>query len=272
MYRATYYATPPSALTGANTQDLRTHYLVAGLFVDGAVTLNYVHQERMIIGSAVPLAEDLRLPNHGDGQPLLDRRELGIINIGGTGTVSVDGTTYRLENLDALYVGAGARDVVFSGAGARYYLASTPSHSRHETRHLTRDAIDPLLRGTATSCNDRAIYQFITPTTCPSAQLLMGLTLLKPGSVWNTLPPHLHDRRSEIYFYFDMKDDERLFHFMGPPGETRHIVVANEEAVICPPWSLHMGVGMARYAFIWAMGGENLDYGDMSAIDISDIK
>ncbi len=272
MYRATYYATPPSALNGASTNDLRGHFLVADLFQPGAVTLNYIHQERMVIGGAIPLTAPLRLPDHKDGKPFLDRRELGIINIGSAGAVNVDGTVHELDSMDALYIGQGARDVAFSGAGARFYLASAPAHSRHDTRHLPRNAIAPLLRGEAENGNDRAIYQFITPDSCPSAQLLMGLTILKPGSVWNTLPPHLHERRSEIYFYFDMKDDERLFHFLGTPNETRHIVVKNEEAVICPPWSLHMGVGVSRYAFIWAMGGENLDYGDMAAVDIADIR
>ncbi len=273
MYKATYYATPPSILDGASSADLRGHYLISDIFVPGEITLTYVHQERMVIGGAVPGDTRLRLPDHAGGEAFLDRRELGIINIGeGPGTVTVDGTAHVLDVMDALYIGKGAREVVFAGPQSRFYLASTPAHATFDTRHLSRNDLAPLLRGEAENCNDRAIYQFITPETCPSAQLLMGLTLIKPGSVWNTMPPHLHERRSEIYFYFGMNDDQRLFHFVGSPSETRHVVVRNEEAVICPPWSLHMGVGVSNYAFIWAMGGDNLDYDDMAAVDIRTLR
>lgn len=272
MYRATYYATPPSALDGASTADLRSLYLISDLFVPGAVTLSYVHQERMVIGGACPVKAPVALPADHDGSPLLSRRELGVINIGeAPGVVTVDGVRYDLAPLDTLYVGKGTADVRIEG-DTRFYLASTPAHSVHATRLIRHADIAPMQRGEDSACNTRSIYQLIVPEVCPSAQLLMGLTLIAPGSVWNTVPPHLHDRRSEIYFYFGMKPDDRLFHIMGPPSETRHIVVANEEAVICPSWSLHMGVGMSAYAFVWAMGGDNLDYSDMDSVAVRDIQ
>lgn len=273
MFKSVHYATPPSVLDGASSAALRGHYLVENLFADGELNLSYVHQERMIVGGAVPGSGRLRLPAQNDGAALLARRELGVVNIGpGEGTVSVDGTDYTLERFDALYVGQGAGDVAFSGMDARFYLASTPAHSRHDTRLLPRSAIAPLQRGGERNSNARSIYQFITPDTCPSAQLLMGLTEIAPGNVWNTLPPHRHEQRSEVYFYFGLDDAERLFHIMGTPEETRHIVVKNEEAVICPSWSVHMGAGTSAYTFVWAMGGDNLDYDDMAGVSLADLR
>ncbi len=273
MFKSTHYATPPSVLDGANNATLRGHYLVENLFEAGRLNLAYVHQERMVVGGAVPQMENLHLPDQNDGTPLLARRELGVVNIGdGPGTVAVDGADHVLERFDALYVGQGARDIVFSGQMARFYLASTPAHSRHDTRLLPRSAIAPLQRGGERNSNARSIYQFITPDTCPSAQLLMGLTEIAPGNVWNTLPPHRHEQRSEVYFYFGLDDAERLFHIMGTPDETRHIVVKNEEAVICPSWSVHMGAGTSAYAFVWAMGGDNLDYDDMAGVSLAELR
>ena len=272
------YASHPDDVRMYDTQELRDRFLVSGLFVENEINMVYTEYDRFIVGGAFPVSESLTLeaidPLKADY--FLERRELGIINVGGDAVVSVDGEKYELGYKDALYVGRGAKEVVFTsvdgGKPARLYFNSANAHTAYPVKKVTMADAATIELGTLEQSNARKINKLIVNDVIDTCQLQMGLTEFKPGSVWNTMPAHTHSRRMETYFYFEIEEGQTLCHFMGQPQETRHIFLKNNEAVISPTWSLHAGVGTSQYAFIWGMAGENLDYGDMDIIQPSELR
>lgn len=261
-----------------DTAGLRRNFLIEDLFAPGEVRMTYTHYDRTVIGAAIPTHAALPLVTSKPigSDPFLKRREMGVFNIGGSGTVSLDGDVYELGTNDCLYVPMGVDDIAFASGDAsdpaRFYFISVPAHKRHEARRIKPDEANRLDLGSPEDSNQRVLRQYIHPDICASCQLVMGMTLLETGSVWNTMPCHTHDRRSEVYLYFDMAPQTRVFHFMGEPEETRHLVVANEQAVISPGWSIHCGSGTARYGFIWAMAGDNQDFTDMDMVTMETLR
>ena len=263
---------------GMSTAELRGAFLLDGLFAAGDVRLVYCDVDRTVVGGAVPVGEPLALPNP-DGLRasfFLERRELGVLNVGGLGSVAADGQSFEMNRLDCLYLGRGTRDVRFASsdpaAAARFYLLSYPAHATYPAALAQQARAEATHLGAAETSNKRTIYKCIHAGGIKSCQLVMGFTQLEVGSVWNTMPPHTHMRRSEVYLYFDLDPQSRVLHLMGPPDETRHLVVANEQAVVSPPWSIHAGAGTSRYSFCWGMGGENQDYTDMDALTVGQLR
>lgn len=272
------YGQSPKEVKELDTTGLRENFLIETLMQDNAFNLTYSHYDRAIIGTAKPIEKTLELPNFDllRAEYFLERRELGIINVGGQGEVTVEGQTYKVNKLDAVYAGKGAAKVAFKSLNtadpALFYLYSVPAHHAYPHRMLKKEEASPMHIGSKETANERTVYKYIHLEGIQSCQLVMGLTILEPGCVWNTMPAHTHDRRMEAYFYFDIPQGQVVFHFMGQPMETRHIVVQNHQAVISPPWSIHSGSGTSNYGFIWSMCGENLVYSDMDIVKITDLR
>ena len=271
------YSPDPIRFELMNTSELRESFLIDDMFVPGEITLVYSDIDRVIVGSATPTDSGLKLEAGVElkAQFFAERREIGVINIGGEGSIVVDDKTYPMVKLDALYIGRGSKDIEFLSAGAgdpaKYYIISFPAHAAYPTSHVKIADAEPIRLGSSKECNERTIYKYIHPDGVKSSQLVMGCTLMEEGSVWNTMPSHTHERRSEVYMYFDVPEGAAVFKFIGEPSETRHIVVRNGQAVLSPSWSLHSGAGTSNYSFIWAMGGENQDFSDMDGISVDDM-
>lgn len=272
------HAASPKEVATMNTGEIRENFLIGDMMQDDNFSFTYSHYDRAIIGSVVPVSKDMELPNFPNlkSEYFLERRELGIINIGGPGHVLADGLPFDINKLDAVYIGMGTKELIFKsispGDPAKFYLFSTPAHQPYPSALIKKDDASPVNIGSKETANERSIYKYIYLQGKRSCQLVMGLTILQPGNVWNTMPAHTHDRRMEAYFYFDLASDQVVFHYMGEPQETRHLVIQNEQAIISPPWSVHSGCGTSNYGFIWAMAGENQDYSDMDAVQIRDLK
>ncbi|MBZ9963471.1 5-dehydro-4-deoxy-D-glucuronate isomerase [Mesorhizobium sp. BR1-1-2] len=272
------FAIDPAAAAAMGTDELRHNFHIDDLFQPGRVSLTYTHYDRMIVGGAMPAGAPLRLeaikPTGTKG--FLDRRELIAVNIGGAGTIEAGGQLHELQARDMLYLGMGTQDVSFASvdkaAPAKFYLLSAPAHQTFPSRLIRIGDARRLDLGSNEACNERSIFQFIHADGARTCQLVVGMTQLAPGSIWNTMPCHVHDRRMEAYLYFDLPEAARVFHFMGEPDETRHIIMRNEEAVLSPGWSIHSGAGTSSYAFIWAMAGDNVDYTDVDPVAMEDLR
>ena len=271
-------AVGPEDAARRDTQGLRDGFVIEELFGEGEINLTYSHLDRMIVGGIAPVSAVLEIdhvPETGTDR-FLDRREAAIVNIGGAGTVSVAGKDYALGFQEAVYVGMGEGALAFASSDpaqpALFYLLSAPAHRACPTVHITRDMAKKVVLGSAEESNARTINQYVHPDVCESCQLLVGLTMFEPGSVWNTMPAHVHDRRMEVYLYFGMQEATRIFHFMGKPDETRHVVLKNHQAVLSPGWSIHSGAGTGRYAFIWAMAGDNMSFTDMDKVPMASLR
>lgn len=274
----TRYTHSPMDIRHYSTDQLRQEFLVERNFAPGEVILTYTHNDRMIFGGVTPTEQPLsiELSTELGVSYFLERRELGVINIGGPGSIIIDGKEESMKKQDGYYIGKETREVVFKSDDqsnpAKFYCVSVPAHHKYRNVRISIDEIKPMETGDSATLNKRKIYQYIHPNVCESCQLQMGYTILEPGSSWNTMPCHTHERRMETYLYFDMKPDTRVFHFMGKTDETKHLVMKNEQATISPSWSIHSGVGTSDYTFIWAMCGENITYSDMDMVEMDQLK
>ena len=272
------YASSNKDSKNYDTKRLREEYLIENLFIENEIKLVYSHIDRIIIGGIFPITEKIKLKGGKElgSNFFLERRELGVINIGGPGIIILDDEEFSLNNKDAIYVGLGIKEVFFKSLDiknpAKFYLNSAPAHCKYPTALITLEKARKVKMGDISTSNKRIINQYIHPDVCKSCQLVMGMTVLEDGSVWNSMPAHTHDRRMEVYFYFDMNENTRIFHFMGEPNETRHVVMKNEMAIISPSWSIHSAAGTSNYTFIWAMGGENQAFDDMDVIKNEDLR
>jgi 4-deoxy-L-threo-5-hexosulose-uronate ketol-isomerase len=278
MFENSIRRTPrPHDLPGMNTQALRDAFQIANLFAPGELRGHFTDLDRLVVGGAMPAGKPVELPNHKEtGRPFfLERRELGAINVGGAGKIVADGKTFALEKLDCVYLPMGTKQVSFESSDAknpaRFYFLSCPAHAAHPAAILKSTDVTPLVLGAQETANKRTLYKYIHPGGIQSCQLVMGLTALEPGNVWNSFPPHTHWRRTEIYFYFDL-GEKVLAHFFGEPQETRHLFLHNEEVALSPNWSMHFGVGSGNYKFIWGMAGENQVFDDMDAVKPVDLR
>ncbi|RYU96851.1 5-dehydro-4-deoxy-D-glucuronate isomerase [Emticicia agri] len=272
------YESSPKETASMNTAELRSNFLVETLFTPDQIHIVYSHYDRMILGGIMPKNESLNLSTYDElkSDYFLERREIGIINVAGDGKITADGEVFSISKLDCLYVGKGVKKVVFESIDstnpAKYFILSAPAHATYPTRLMTKEEASPAVMGAIETANQRVIYKYIHLEGIKSCQLVMGLTVLQIGSVWNTMPSHTHDRRMEAYCYFDVPENHGVLHLMGQPQETRHLWISNHQAIISPPWSVHSGCGTSNYSFIWGMAGENQSFSDMDFIPISELR
>lgn len=271
------YATNPSDAKKYETNELRKQFLIENLFVENEIQLTYSMYDRLIVGGIMPVNKSLKLETipYLKSENFLDRRELGIINVGGSGTVTVDGVEYDLQKKEALYVGQGSKEVIFFGSNGEqplFYINSAPAHKKFPTKKIGKEEAEIIQLGEEKFANKRVLNKLIVNSIVETCQLQMGLTELLPGNVWNTMPAHTHNRRMEAYFYFDLESGQTISHFMGEPQNTRHIFLQNHQAVLSPEWSIHSGAGTSNYSFVWGMAGENLDYSDMDICAPNELK
>jgi 4-deoxy-L-threo-5-hexosulose-uronate ketol-isomerase len=271
------YASNPTDVKKYGTDELREQFLIENLFVENEIQLTYSMYDRYIVGGIMPVDKELKLETipYLKSENFLDRRELGIINVGGSGTVMVDGVVYELQKKEALYVGQGCKEVLFSssnGEQALFYINSAPAHAKFPNKKIGKEDAEVIQLGEEKTANKRILNKLIVNSIVETCQLQMGLTELLPGNVWNTMPAHTHNRRMEAYFYFDIEAPQTICHFMGEPQNTRHIFMQNHQAVLSPEWSIHSGAGTSNYSFIWGMAGENLDYGDMDIVAPNELR